>query len=307
MTSKRTFAFLVLPQVHTMDLAGPDQVLLEAIDYGAPFVTTYIGIDQAVVSSSGMHLSQGMHYSNMTLQKGDFLIIPGSNVSYILSDEFRAQKDLFAWIKAQHAIGVQLVSVCAGSFVLGLCGLLDGIECTTHFKRTKQLQSLFPRAFVKENVLFIGSNTIYTSAGIAAGIDLMLHVVEQLQGPYFAHKVAREMVVYNRRDGLSTQQSVFMDFRNHIHNGIHAAQDYIIEHIDKKSSLLDLANIALMSERNFTRIFKRETGITVNQYINTIRKEVVVSLVKNPDLTRKQIANKVGLESEKQLMRLMRE
>lgn len=232
--------------------------------------------------------------------------MPGSNLSYILSAAFKQNKELFIWLREQYQQGVQLVSICAGVFVLGLADLLHSMECTTHFKRTTQLQQLFPKAIVKENILFTEQNGIYTSAGIASGIDLTLHIVEQLCGGYFAHKVARELVVYNRREGHQMQHSIMMQFRNHIHSGIHTTQDYIIEHIDKKLSLYHLSELACMSERNFTRVFKKETGITVNAFINSIRKERIQQLMRNKDLSKKQIGAQVGLESERQVLRILK-
>jgi transcriptional regulator GlxA family with amidase domain len=110
--------------------------------------------------------------------------------------------------------------------------------------------------------------------------------------------------MYIRRDGNSKQESVFLKFRNHIHSGIHQAQDFVVEKIHTKFSNTELADVANMSYRNFCRIFKKETGITPNEYINLIRLEKANSLIKNPDMSKQQIANAVGLKSEKQLSRL---
>lgn len=302
---RTTFAFLVLPHIHLMDMAGPDQTILEAIDYGAPFDLTYCGLGDSPVTSTGFTLGKTALFSTIELKKGDFLVIPGASVDYLLTDEFKNNTALFDWIKAQYAKGVNVVTICAGAFVLGLCGLLDGIRCTTHFKRTTQLAQLFPKAKVQENILYTEENGIYTSAGIASGIDLTLHIIEQALGSYFTHKVARELVVYNRRDGNQQQQSVLMQFRNHIHSGIHKVQDYIVEQIHVKHHLYELAELANMSERNLTRIFKAETGITVNEFINSIRRETAEQLIRNPDLSKQQVANKVGLQSEKQLSRIL--
>lgn len=298
------FVFLLLPGVHLLDLAGADQALHEAIDFGADFQITYCGIDVAPVSSAGLHFKQQPHFSDIPLEAGDYLVIPGASISYLLSKDFRKQKELFSWIKKCHNNQVHLVSICAGAFVLAFAGLLDGRECTTHFKQTANLQALFPKAKVKEHVLFVESGSIFTSAGIAAGIDLVLYIIEKIRGSYFAHKVARELVIYNRREPDSSQVSVFMQFRNHIHAGIHTAQDFIINNIHQKHSLINLAELANMSERNFTRLFKKNTGTSVVSFINAVRKEMIQNLVKNKDLNYGQIAAKVGLGSEKQVRRI---
>jgi transcriptional regulator GlxA family with amidase domain len=300
-----TFGFLVLPEIHLLDLAGPDQTVLEAIGFGADFRIRYAGLPQVKpVSSTGLQIQQLPSYQELNLQPGDFLVIPGSNVDYLLSGDFTQNKDLFGWLRSQHEAGVQLVSICAGAFVLGLAGLLDGRNCTTHFQRTSQLQAFFPKARVQENVLFIEQDGVYTSAGIASGIDLMLYLLEKQKGSYFTHKVARELVIYHRRDGQSRQTSALLEFRNHIHQGIHKVQDYLVEHLDQKQNLASLADLACMSERNLTRIFKKETGVTIHAYHRSIRIEKIRQLEAKPDLSRRQIAAAVGLESEKQLGRL---
>jgi transcriptional regulator GlxA family with amidase domain len=305
MTPPVKFIFLILPNLHLLDLAGPDQTILESIEYGANFEMEYCGIDETPATSAGLQLKKQNHFSKVKLKKGDFIIIPGSSVQYILSDEFKVHTDLLNWIRtAYDQQEVNLVSICAGAFVLAQAGVLDGKQCTTHFKRTAQLQSLFPSIQVVEDVLFVEQDRIYSSAGIISGIDLMLCIIEKLTDSYFVHKVARELVMYIRRDGNSKQESVFLKFRNHIHSGIHQAQDFVVEKIHTKFSNTELADVANMSYRNFCRIFKKETGITPNEYINLIRLEKANSLIKNPDMSKQQIANAVGLKSEKQLSRL---
>jgi transcriptional regulator GlxA family with amidase domain len=302
---KTKFVFLLLPEIHLMDLAGPDQAIHEAIDYGANFEIEYCNLENNIYSTSGLPIGNVSHFSKIQLYKGDFLIIPGSNASYLLSEKFKNQTELQQWIVHLHQNGVNICSICAGAFALAECGLLDNIQSTTHFKRTKQLQQLYPKTKVVENILFTETNGIYTSAGIASGIDLTLHIIEKLKGSHFSHLVARELVVYNRRNGNAAQESELLQYRNHIHNGIHKVQDWIIENIHRKTNLKDLAEIASMSERNFTRTFKKETQITVNDFITLIRKEKIAELLKNPDLSRVEIANKIGLKSERQINRII--
>ncbi|MFN8308796.1 MAG: DJ-1/PfpI family protein [Chitinophagales bacterium] len=299
------FIFLVLPEVHLLDLAGPDQTLLEAIGYGANFEILYCGTEVAPTTTAGLQLKQQQHFSKVNVLRGDYVIIPGSNVSYLLSENFRKQESIFEWLRQSYQAGANLMSICAGSFVLALAGILNGRQCTTHFKRTAQLQKMFPQLKVKEDVLFVEEERIFTSAGITAGIDLMLYVIEQLTDSYFAHQVARELVMYIRRDGSSGQESVFLKFRNHIHSGVHQTQDYIIDHIHTKISLAQLAGIAHMSYRNYSRIFRKETGVTPLEYINLVRREKAEQLLLHPDRSRRQVANMVGLESERQLQRLL--
>lgn len=299
------FVFLILPEVHILDLAGPDQAIHESIDFNADFEINYCGIGENVTTTSGLPFGEMAHYSKMTLKKNDYLIIPGSSYSYLTSNAFLSHRNLFDWLKLQHQNGINICSICMGAFPLAESGLLDGKNCTTHFKKTKELQKRYPKIKVQENILFTDEGSIYTSAGIAAGIDLILHIIEKIKGSHFAHLVARELVVYNRRQGNSAQESELLKFRNHIHAGIHNVQDFVIENISKKMSLGELSELANMSERNFTRIFKKETGVTVNGYICNVRKAKANELMKNPDLSKIEIANRVGLLSEKQLYRIL--
>jgi len=280
------FVFLLLPKIHILDLAGPDQAIHEAIDYGADFEIEYCSNDEKIVSTSGLPFGKVGHFSKTKLKKGDYIIIPGSDYSYLTSRSFLSHKKLFSWISSNYDQGVNICSICIGAFVLAECGLLYGQFCTTHFKKTKELQKKYPLLKVTENILFTDNDGIYTSAGIASGIDLTLHIIEKLKGSYFANKVARELVVYNRRAGNAAQESEMLKFRNHIHTGIHKAQDHIIENLDQKTNLYELAEIANMSERNFTRIFRKETNVTVNEFITAIRKEVISKLLLNPDLSK---------------------
>lgn len=299
------FIFLILPHIHILDLAGADQAIHEAIDYHADFETEYCGIGKEVLSTSGLPFGAVKHFSEITFKAGDFLFIPGNCYTYITSDTFLKEKELFSWINDLYEKGVSICSICMGAFVLAESGLLNGKNCTTHFKKTKELQEKYPNIKVIENILFTEQNGIYTSAGIASGIDLTLHIIEKLKGSHFAHLVARELVVFNRRSGNDSQESEFLKFRNHIHSGVHKVQDFIFENIHKKNALPDLAELAAMSERNFTRIFKKETGITVIEYINVVRKAKALALMKNLNLSKIEIANKVGLQSEKQLSRIL--
>ncbi|MDI9309748.1 MAG: DJ-1/PfpI family protein [Limnohabitans sp.] len=303
MTTK--FIFLLLPQVHILDLAGADQAIHEAIDYNADFAIEYCGINQEVITTSGLPFGEVKYFEKIEFNAGDFLIIPGCSYAYLTSDAFLSQTHLFQWINELYQNGVSIVSICMGAFVLAQTGLLAGKSCTTHFKKTKELQERYPQVKVNENILFTDQDRIYTSAGIASGIDLTLHIIEKLKGNHFAHLVARELVVFSRRKGNDSQESEFLKYRNHIHSGIHKVQDYIFENIYQKNSLLELAEIASMSERNFTRIFKKETGITVVEYITVVRKAKATELLKNLNLSKTEIANKVGLQSEKQLTRIL--
>lgn len=299
--------FLVLPRVHLIDFAGPVQVFLEAAEYGANITVEYCGTGLSTETSSNFPLGELKSFKDVTLNAGDYLFIPGAEVEYTLSKAITSQHELFKWVRDARRNHVRICSVCSGAFFLGIAGILDGLKCTTHWKRTAELKQLFPSIELVENVLFIEDDGVYTSAGVTAGIDMSLAILTKLTDDSLSFKVARELVVFSRRASSDPQLSALMDYRNHIHAGIHKIQDYMIGNIAKKVSLSQLADEACMSTRSLTRIFKKETGITVNEYTNLIRKTMLRELSRNPDMTRKQMANHCGLKSERQVLRLMKE
>jgi transcriptional regulator GlxA family with amidase domain len=288
-----------------LDLAGADQVFHEAIDFGVEIELEYCSMSENVKTSAGLPFGKLKHYSNVKIQPGDFLFIPGAEVSFLLSKKMESEKELVKWVRDGYERGCTICSICTGAFFLGMTGLLDGRKCTTHWKRTAELKKKYPAINLAENILFTEDNRIYTSAGVTAGIDMALHIAGKLKDDNLSFKIARELVVYMRRQGSDSQQSIFMTYRNHIHTGIHQVQDYMQVNIQNKVSLTELADVACMSSRNLTRIFKKETGISVNEYITLMRKDRLKALLNNPDMTRKQMAKLCGLRSERQIIRLV--
>jgi transcriptional regulator GlxA family with amidase domain len=297
--------FLLLPHTNLLDLGAASQVFYEAKDQGLDVVINFCGTESSISSAIGLPLGKLESYKKQRLSKGDYLIVLSADYRYIFSNSFRPEKSLLDWLSLSKANGVIVCSICTGAFLLGKAGLLDGNKCTTHWKRTSDLQANFPKAKVQQNIIFIEDNGIYTSAGANSGIDVALHIVSILKGDFFAHNIARELVVYKRRSGTDTQHSAYFNNRNHIHSSIHKVQDYLQENLHKKNMLSELASIANMSHRNFCRIFKKETSLTVIQYVNILRKEKIQSLLKSPDFSKNEIAKSVGLQSEKQVFRIL--
>jgi transcriptional regulator GlxA family with amidase domain len=302
---KRKFVFLISPKTHFLDLAGPDQVIFESIFFDAPFEMVYCSYMKNTNTASGLTFANLQNYAKVELNEGDFIFVPGMDIATFDEMDSIIKSKLMTWLNMSYQQGVSICSVCTGAFILGEAGLLNDRNSTTHWKYTTKLQDRFPDAKIQNNVLYTDDQNIYTSAGIASGIDLALYIVEKIMGGYFSFKVAREIVVYNRREGHHEQQNDVMSYRNHIHNGVHEVQEWIYNNIHKKTSIDALANIASMSTRNFTRIFKQETTLTINQYINKVRLDKATELLQNPNFTRVQIAKKVGLGSERQLGRLL--
>ena len=300
-------AFIVPPHVELLDLAGPVQVFTEAKFDGYDVAIEFYSYRPDVISTAGLGFGKVADYREAKLGAGDYLFIPGMNFKYISSDELKNEKTFFAWLNQCAINSVNVCSVCDGAFVLGEAGLLDGRECTTHWRRAEAMQARFPKALVINDILYKKSDNIYTSAGISAGIDLALAILEELKGPRFVHQVARGLVVYHRRSHDQTQQSVYLDFRNHINPKIHQVQDYLIDHLAGENSIEELASLVAMSPRNLSRVFKESTGSTIVEYLTKLRIENARMLMANPEYTIEYIASQCGFKTARQLQRILKQ
>ncbi len=303
----RKIVFIIPPHVELLDLAGPVQVFTEAKFYGFDIEMEFCSFAQSPISTSGLGFAEMQDYSKAVLNEGDFIFIPGMGFEYVTSIAFRGEHSFFQWLKASSDKKAIVCSICNGAFALGHAGLLKDTECTTHWRRVKDLQLEFPTAKVVGDILYIKSNNVYTSAGISAGIDLALAILEELKGPLFTHKVARGLVVYHRRSGKHNQQSVYLDYRNHINPQIHEVQDYLIDHLSEKNDLETLASLVGMSPRNLSRVFKERTGSTILEYLTLLRKEFASTMLNNPEYTIEYIATKCGFSSARQLQRILKD
>jgi len=303
----KKFAFIIPPTVEILDLAGPVQVFTEAKFYGYDLSLEYYSYKSEIISTSGLLFNNIKDYRAADLREGDYVFMPGMDNKYVSSMDFKTEREFFNWLKKCSDKGILVCSICNGAFALGHAGLLKDTECTTHWRRIEEMQNEFPQAKVISDILFKKSNNVYTSAGISAGIDLALAILEELKGPLFTHKVARGLVVYHRRSQDHTQQSIYLDYRNHISPSIHKVQDYLIEHLADENSVGDLASLVAMSPRNLSRVFKEKTGTTVHEYLTLLRLEYAKTMLNNPEYTIEYIASKCGFKTARQLQRILKD
>jgi transcriptional regulator GlxA family with amidase domain len=297
MTRLNSIVFLILPEVEILDLAGPLQAFHEAAR-SHPFRIRLCSTRAEVRTDQGLVLSNLEPLPEMS--GDDLVVVPG--VPYRATE--RIDRAMITWIRRAAKTDAHISSVCTGAFILGEAGLLEGRRCTTHWSRTDELQRRFPSARVLSNRLFVTDGSLTTSAGIASGIDMALALIERAFGPLVALAVAREMVVYLRRDGTHAQESVYLDYRTHIHRGVHRVQDQLIKHPGRKFALTELAMTAGMSSRNLTRAFRQATGISVNDFATRVRLELARTLIHDPALSVDAVAQKCGFASARQLRRL---
>ena len=296
---------MLLPEVEILDLAGPLQALGEAnrsrARYRLRFCSTrdQVRTDQGIVLADLEPLPEVGDNRAGRIACPPLVIVPG--MPYAATQKL--DRRVVRWLRDAAKSGAHLASVCTGAFVLGEAGLLDDKRCTTHWSRTSELAQRFPNARVLTDRLFVTDGEVTTSAGIASGIDMALALIEQTDGPLVAAEVAREMVVYLRRDGSQEQQSVYLDFRTHLHPGVHRVQDWIVRNPDRRPTLDELAELAGMSSRNLTRTFRKATGISVHEFSTRVRLELARSLAHEPSLTMDAVARRSGL-SARELRRL---
>lgn len=303
----KKFAFIIPPNVELLDLAGPVQVFTEAQFYGFEAAIEFYVFNEQPISTSGLGFGEVSNFKEAKLKEGDYVFVPGMNFDYVSSISFGAENEFFSWLKQCSERKITVCSICNGAFALGYAGLLKDTECTTHWRRIQDLKNRFPEARVLSDILYIKSNNVYTSAGISAGIDLALAILEDLKGPLFTHKVARGLVVYHRRSGRHKQQSIYLDYRNHINPQVHQVQDYLIENLSKENNIEDLAALVGMSPRNLSRVFKEKTGSTVLEYLTLLRKEYASTMLNNPEYTIEYIAAQCGFKTARQLNRILKQ
>ncbi|AQV94503.1 AraC family transcriptional regulator [Cupriavidus necator] len=295
------FAYvLVLPGVHMLDLAGPLQVLSTVSE---------LGIGQLSVQCVGPHPSvqafQGLDLGRIeTLParvKGrDLVVVIGSKLqdSLMASQPWR---DAAAWLRGMFtgskAPDTTVAAVCTGAFLLGDAGLLDGRLCTTHHAFIRKLRARHPNASVIDNRVFVCDGNIWTSAGVASGIDMALRLVAETFGDEAAIRVARENVVPFRRFSDDPQLDPQYQSRSHGNQLIHAVQDAISRNLEVSVSDPRFARGFAISVRHLSRVFAVETGLTPKQYQLALRMARARKLLTASNLSVEEISLKSGFSS----------
>lgn len=301
--------FVIPPKVHLLDITGPAHIFYEALSYNAPVKLYFTNIqlnEKTIESSSHLSLSNLVDFNSLSLNKGDIIFVPGLEAVLLLDEHFLnvSSRPFQQWMIAQHQKEVTICSVCTGAYLLAQAGLLNHQPCTTHWKYIERFMARYPQAQVQQNRLFVQSGHLYTSAGVASGIDLSLFLLDQLFGSRFAAQIAKEVVVYMRRTDSDPQLSAFLQYRNHMEDRIHKAQDILSQALDKKPNIEQLAQQVHMSGRNLTRLFRKTTNISISQYIDRLRLERAQQLLREGH-TMQSIATECGLKSTNQLRQLL--
>ncbi|SEG42808.1 Transcriptional regulator GlxA family, contains an amidase domain and an AraC-type DNA-binding HTH domain [Thermomonospora echinospora] len=292
--------FLLVPRLHLLDLAGPAQVFSTAADLGHGYELGYVAGQEDVPSAQGVRLRAETVWPELC--PDDLVLVPGWRAP-TLRGHPGVGADLAERLAEHHARGGTVASVCAGADALGRAGLLDGRRCTTHHELQDELAARYPKATVVRDVLFVIDDRVVTSAGIASGIDLALHLIAGRHGPGVAARIARTMVVYARRNGEERQASAMLRHRAHLSDVVHRVQDLIDARFTQRLTLADLAASAGVSERTLTRLFGRATGMTPLRYQQVLRLERADHLI-GQGATVEAAARAVGFQDARMLRRL---
>jgi transcriptional regulator GlxA family with amidase domain len=306
--------FVVLPpRTLLLDVAGPMEVLRLANgeQERLRFDIRYVSPTRRVASSIGLEIS-GLEPLPEELPTATLVVVAGSTTQPLRAEESDAVADarhealICDWLARVVTPSVQLVSICAGALLAARAGLLDGHDCTTHFSYIETMRHLAPRARVLENRLFVESGQRFSSAGVTAGVDLMLHLVAQKAGPACAVAIARQLVVYLRRTGADPQLSPWLEGRNHIHPAVHRAQDAVVADPRRAWTLEDLADIAAVSPRHLSRLFNEHAAMSITDYLNRARIALAGDIMAGSRLDMESVAERAGFSSARQFRRAWR-
>lgn len=226
------------------------------------------------------------------LGEADTVVVPASHELGPVFTEGRLTPPLAAAFGAIPA-GTRIVSICTGSFLLAAAGLLDGRPATTHWSSADHFQRLFPRIKVDPDVLYVDDGDVLTSAGVAAGIDLCLHIVRRDFGTAVANAVARRTVVPPHREGGQAQY-IRRPLPEPQLASTERARAWALARLDQPVSLRELAERESMSVRTFTRRFREEVGLSPGQWLTQQRIEHARQLLESTDLPVDQVARRSG-------------
>ena len=292
---------LAFANMQILDVTGPLQVFASANDLARqrglpmPYAPSVIASGGgAVMSSAGLAVLA----EPLPEAPSDTLIIAGGWGIYPAAEDAL----LVDWVREHAGKCRRVASVCTGAFLLAASGWLDGRRVVTHWTRCEQLAQQHPNLHVEANPIFINDGPVWTSAGVTAGIDLALAMVEEDLGSDIALDVARHLVVFLKRPGGQSQFSVTLSLQNQ-GNRFDELHAWIAENLTCDLGVPTLAEHAGMSERSFVRHYRADTGQTPARAIELIRVETARRLLSDTGLPVKRIAANCGFGSEETLRR----
>ena len=278
---RRRIAVLAYPDANSLDVVGPLQVFASATRYMRQFmaaddpaprmtyVTEILGPEAGPLRmSAGFDLVAARGIGQVSGGIDTLLVAGGDGREAVAEDQ-----RVLSWLRRMAPRTRRIGSVCTGAFVLAAAGLLDGRRATTHWRYSGEMAARFPAVTLEADALHVNDGGVYTSAGVTAGMDLALALLEEDCGRRTALATAREIVAFLKRPGGQSQFSAHLEAQAAERAPLRGLQDWILNSLDQDLSVEALAARAAMSPRNFARVFARETGATPAKFVERARVE----------------------------------
>jgi transcriptional regulator GlxA family with amidase domain len=302
-TPIRVIELLAYPAVQLLDVTGPLQVFASANDLATeaggtpPYALRVVARrSRNVTTSAGLQIAAGS-LPRVGAALDTLIIAGGPGV-----DAAAADAVLVKWVRQRANKARRVASVCTGAFLLAASGVLDGRRAATHWSCCADLGRRFPKVRVESDPIFVRDGAVWTSAGVTAGIDLALALVEQDLGRNAALAVARYLVMFLKRPGGQAQFSTALSLQA-AEDKFGALHDWIARHLADVISLPVLARQAGMSERSFSRRYAESTGLTPVHAVERLRVEAARRLLSESRLPVKRISQRCGFGSEETMRR----
>ncbi|ROQ94583.1 transcriptional regulator GlxA family with amidase domain [Streptomyces sp. 2132.2] len=308
MSTPHRVVIAVFPDVDLLDVTGPAEVFaLASREAGRRLYDVRLaGPDGGqVTTSAGVRLVTDLSFAEVGAAV-DTLVVPGAVELTPDGPLARVDEEVVRWIGATAPHAGRVASVCVGAHLLAAAGLLDGRRATTHWSTAGQLSAEHPRVEVDPDPIFVRSGRVWTGAGISACMDLTLALVAEDHGEELALAVARQLVMYLKRQGGQSQFSVPLSRPAASRRDIDALRAYITEHLGADLSAAALAARMSLSERHFARTFRKELGTSPAAYVEAVRVEAARRLLETTDQPLEQVAAAAGLGSVETLHRAFR-
>jgi transcriptional regulator GlxA family with amidase domain len=303
----RRIALLAYPLVDLLDVAGPSEVFsatrraLAAVGSGGAGYSVEVlssSRELAIETDSGVRLLAHRSYRGLECPIDTLLVAGGLG-----AQEAARDRALLRWLKRMAPRVRHLGSICTGAFVLAAAGLLDGRRATTHWKYCRQLALAHPQIAVDPDPIFVRDGPVCTSAGVSAGMDLALALVEEDFGRAATLWIARHLVLFARRPGGQSQFSVLLDLQAAEREPLRDLQAWVVEHLDQDLSVERLAGRVHMSSRNFARVFRRQVGWTPARFVERLRVEAARRRLEESGAGLALVARECGFGSPDSLRR----
>jgi transcriptional regulator GlxA family with amidase domain len=281
----RSIAVVIHPGFQLLDAAGPTT----AFEIAGRFRPGSYDLLLLAPGGGAVESSSGLSLAAEPLRDGPFdtVLVSGGEIVRSMA----AMHEIVGWLKRVETR--RIASVCSGAFLLATAGLLNGRRATTHWASTDHFTNLYPKVKLDAERIFIRDGHVWTSAGISAGIDLALALIEDDIGAEVARRTAQQLVVHQRRPGGQSQFSALVELGGRTGRFLDLI-DWMRAHIAEPLSVERLADRAAMSPRNFARAFNAETGTTPAKAVERLRLEIARAAIETTHMPLERIAEDVG-------------